>query len=154
MYMELILIGLHAGIGEVGALAFLWVFIELLNPNSQRVFRAKIASKIGTLALFVSWIIGGYYYVTFYGPNVKPLIKAGPMPWSHLVMTETKEHVFLFLPFLAILITGLIHAHKEQLAQGERIKSILTLSLLIFLISMAMAGMGYMITSGFRSAIT
>ena len=154
MHMELILIGLHAGIGEIGALSFLWVFIELLSPNLQRVARAKVAAMIGVVALFTSWIIGGYYYVTFYGANVKPAIKAGPMPWAHLVMTETKEHVFLILPFLAILILGLIHAHKEQLLKGERIKSILILSLLVFLISMAMAGMGYMISSGFRSAIT
>lgn len=152
--MEIILIGLHAGIGEIGALSFLWVFVELLNPNLQRVARAKIAALVGTIALFTAWIVGGYYYVSFYGTNVKPIIKAGPMPWAHSVMTETKEHVFLFLPFLAILILGLINVYKEKLAKGERVKSIVILSLLVFLITMAMAGMGYMISSGFRTAIT
>jgi hypothetical protein len=151
--MSTILIGLHAGIGEIGALAFLWVFVEMLNPDVRRVVRAKVAAIIGTIALFASWLVGGYYYVTYYGSNVKPAIKEGPLPWAHLVMTETKEHVFLFLPFLALLVLGLILAHKKELAKGNRMKSILALSLLVFLISMAMAGMGYLISSGYRSAI-
>ena len=151
--MSTVLIGLHAGIGEIGALAFLWVFVELLNPDARRVVRAQIASTIGTVSFFLSWLVGGFYYVSYYGSNVKPVIKGGPMPWAHLVITETKEHIFLFLPFLALLVFGLIYAHKEELAQGKRMNSILIVSLLVFLISMAMAGMGYLISSGFRSAI-
>ena len=152
-YMESVFIGVHAGIGELGAIAFLWVFIELLDPNAARTRRAHIAAFIGALSLWVSWIVGGYYYVVYYGSNVKPVIKEGPLPWAHLVVTETKEHVFLFLPFLAILVLGLIIAHRKELNGGRRIQSILVLSLLVFLIGMAMAGLGYTISSGFRSAI-
>src|SRR3989344_2053413 len=98
--MVQILIGLHAALGEIGILAFLWAFVELLNPTEHRTKRAVIAVSLGTILFFASWIIGGYYYVQYYGPDVKPVINAGSEPWAHKVFTETKEHVFLFLPFL------------------------------------------------------
>src|SRR3990167_655172 len=94
------LVGIHAAFGELGIFAFLWAFVELINPTQQRVKRAKIAAMIGVIFFFLSWFVGGFYYVSFYGSNVKPLIKEGPMPWAHSIFTETKEHVFLFLPFL------------------------------------------------------
>jgi len=152
--MNILYVGLHAGLGEIGALAFLWVFVELLDPNVRRVARAKTAALAGTISLFLAWIIGGYYYLTTYNDVVKPIIKDGPMSWSHNVMMETKEHIFLFLPFLAILVLGLINARSASLAEGKKIKSILALSLLVFLIALAMAAFGYLISTGFREAIT
>ena len=96
------LIGVHAIFGELGIFAFVWAFVELFDPTTQRLKRAKTASLVGTVFFMLSWIIGGYYYVSFYGPIIKPLILEGPQPWAHTVVMEAKEHIFLFLPFLAI----------------------------------------------------
>lgn len=148
------LIGLHAVMGEVGALAFLWVLVEMLNPSESRLRRARIAALLGALFLIGAWIFGGFYYVTQYGPAVKPVILAGPLPWAHEVMTETKEHVFLFLPFLAILTWGLLQRYQNEFIQNRNFRiAILIISGLIVLLAFAMAGMGFMISSGFRAAL-
>ena len=152
--MPQILIGTHAFLGEVGALLFLWVLVELLNPSPERLRRARILAMCGTLFLALAWIVGGYYYVEFYGTIVKPVIKAGPMPWTHSIVIETKEHVFLFLPFLAFLASGLITTLRDELVTNDRLRiAIVLLSGLIVLIAFAMAGFGFMVTSGFRSAL-
>lgn len=149
-----ILIGLHAFLGEAGALAFLWVFIEMLNPSERRLYRARLAASLGVLFLVGAWIVGGYYYVTEYGAFVKPVIKSGPLPWAHSVITETKEHVFLFLPFLAIYVWGLLKRYKDEFIQNaSQRKAVLVVSILIVLLAFSMAGMGFIISSGFRAAL-
>lgn len=148
------LIGLHAAIGEIGVFAFLWVLVELLNPTPQRVKRAKIVAVIGVIFLFLSWFAGGYYYVEYYGPEVKPIIKEGPAPWAHKIITETKEHVFLFLPLLSIFTTGLIYKYKKEIITNRDVRiSILLMAGLIVLIGLSMAAMGYFISTGARVAL-
>ena len=140
--------------GEAGALAFLWVLIELLNPSESRLRRARIAAVLGTLLLVGAWFVGGFYYVTEYAAVVKPIIKGGPLPWTHEVITETKEHVFLFLPFLGILVWGLLSRYRNELMQNRNIRvAVIILSGLIVLMAFAIAGMGFMISSGFRAAL-
>jgi Na+-transporting methylmalonyl-CoA/oxaloacetate decarboxylase gamma subunit len=149
------LIGLHAGFGELGALAFLWVVIELINPTDGRVRRATKVACFGVILLFLSWITGGYYYLTNYQVAVKALIKAGPYPWAHSVITEVKEHVFMFLPFLAIVVWGILKQYGTALVEDKKnlARSVLILAAFIFLLSFLIAGMGYLISSGARSAL-
>ncbi len=148
------LIGSHAIMGELGFLAFIWVFVELLNPTEGRIKRAKIASVLGVIFLFTSWLMGGFYYVNVYGEDVKPVIKAGPEPWAHKIIMETKEHTFLFLPFLSILNVFMIFSYGNNLINNKKARmSVLLIAGLIVLLGLAMAGMGYLVSSGFRSAI-
>lgn len=148
------LIGTHAFLGEAGALMFLWVLVEMINPTPVRLKRAKIAAKLGTILFVLAWIVGGYYYVKFYGPDVKPIIKAGPQPWAHGIAIETKEHVFLFLPFLAVFTWGILRGWGERILQDVRLKrSVLVVAGLIVLLSFAMAGLGVVTAFGFRSAL-
>lgn len=152
--MHELLIGSHAFLGELGALMFLWVLVELLNPTPDRLRRARFVSVLGTVFIIAAWIVGGYYYVKFYGSIVKPVIKAGPMPWAHSIAIETKEHVFLFLPFLSILATGLIYSLRERLMENRRMLiGVIALSGLIVLIAFAIAGLGVATSMGFRSAL-
>lgn len=152
--MANLLVGIHAALGEFGIFAFLWVLIELLNPTEQRIKRAKIAAVIGVILLFLSWLVGGYYYVSYYGANVKSIIKSGPEPWAHSVFMETKEHVFLFLPFLSMLTVAMIYQYNKKLLKDDKArKSIILLSGLIVLFGLAMAGMGYIISSGARTSL-
>ncbi|MFZ3031430.1 MAG: hypothetical protein WA082_00135 [Candidatus Moraniibacteriota bacterium] len=148
------LIAAHAFLGEAGALAFLWVFIELLNASASGLKRARLAALLGLLFLVGSWIVGGTYYLTDYSAAVKPIIKAGPYPWAHAVITETKEHVFLFLPFLALLTWGLLTRYRDELLQNHAArKAVMAVALLIVLMAFAMAGMGFIISSGLRAAL-
>ncbi len=149
-----LLVGIHVAMGELGIFAFLWLLVELLNPTKERIKRAKIAAILGTILLFGAWVLGGFYYVNYYGSQVKPVIKEGPMPWAHAIFMETKEHVFLFLPFLSILTTGIIIKNKRELLNDKKIKlSVLLLSGLIILIGLSIAGMGYLISTGARTAL-
>lgn len=144
--MNEILIGLHAGLGELGVAAFFWALIELLNPTEQRQRRATIAVWIGLVAFIAAWIVGGYYYVTIYGTAIKPWIKAGPTPWGHSIIMEAKEHIFLLLPFLAALTVGAVKKYPH-------LKATLWLCGLIVLLGLSMAGMGFLISSSYRDAL-
>ena len=145
------LIGVHAALGEIAILAVVWLFIELLNPTPQRLKRAKIASVLGVIFLFASWFIGGFYYVSYYGENIKPVIKEGPQPWAHNVVMEAKEHIFLFLPFLAIANAMLLHTATVK--DAKKLKAARKMAVLVVIIGFMMALMGYMISTGFRSAL-
>lgn len=148
------LVGIHAGLGEIGAFLFLWLFVELLNPSKVRINRAKKVAMLATIFIFLSWIVGGYYYVSYYGVNVKPIIKEGPDPWAHSVFTETKEHIFLFLPFLSILTTAVVFRYGNKIENDKHARrAMLMLSILIFLLALLMAGMGYLISTGARTAL-
>lgn len=154
MPMSIPLIGLHAALGELGGLLFLWVFVEMLSPSERRIKRAQSVALVGLILLLSAWIVGGYYYVTYYGQVVKPVIKEGPLPWAHSVVMETKEHVFLFLPFLSIVVWGLLRNNHLTLMTDTKMRvALLVLIAEIVLITLAMAGMGFMISAGFRSAL-
>ena len=148
------LVGTHAALGELGVLAFLWCMVELLNPTVPRVKRATIAAIIGTLFILASWTTGGYYYLNIYGSNIKPIINEGSQSWAHQIITETKEHVFLFLPFIAFLTTSLLMHHKNRLIAESALRhAIIHLCALVVIIGLLMAGMGYIISSAFRSSL-
>lgn len=89
------------GVGGVVALYALWMGLLKRTPVLERLRAWSFASL---LFFVLSWLTGGYYYVTYYGKAVKPVIKAGDFPWAHAVFTEAKEHVFLFLPVLAAVL--------------------------------------------------
>ena len=90
-----VLVGLHLGFAIIGIDFFLWLLGEFIAEPMKR-FRLRVVAFIGLAGFLLSWLIGGYYYIKFYGPLVKPIIKAGSAPWAHAVAMETKEHVFLF----------------------------------------------------------
>lgn len=101
--MSISLLGLHAWMGEFAAFLFAWAFIELLTGQRANVRRARLAALAGIVFIFGAWSAGGFYYVEIYGSEVKPFIEEGPWPWAHQAVMETREHVFLFLPFLSVL---------------------------------------------------
>jgi len=151
--MEL-LIGSHAFLGEAGAVAFVWVLVEVIGGSDANINRARIAAAIGVALFFLSWIVGGFYYVEYYGSLVKPLIKEGPQPWAHSIVTETKEHIFLFLPFLSLLTLGFIEYYKSRIGSDRYVRSaLIIMSATVVLLAFTMAGLGFLISSGYREAI-
>ena len=148
------LILIHAVAAEVGLFAFLWIIVELLNPTDARINRAKIAAVIGVVCLLLAWVLGGFYYVEVYGHVVKPVIKASDANWVHGIVMEVKEHVFLFLPVLSLSVAGLLYKlDKELMHKNDARVGIILLSGLIFLLGFSIAGMGAVISSGYRFAL-
>jgi hypothetical protein len=148
------LVLVHATVAELGLLAFLWVFVELLNPTEVRIRRAKIAAMLGVVCLIAAWLAGGFYYVEVYGSQIKPVIKASDAKWVHSIVMEVKEHVFLFLPILASLVAALLYRFDKDLISNRDARlSVVMLSGLIFLLGFSIAGMGAIIASGYRFAL-
>lgn len=148
------LILIHAICAELGLFAFLWVLVEMLNPTETRIARAQTAALAGFAFLFFAWLVGGFYYVEVYGLHIKPLIKASDAKWVHNIIMEVKEHVFLFLPILATLVLALLYKYDGDLTDNKDASvSIVLLSGLIFLLGFSIAGMGAIISSGYRFAL-
>jgi len=134
--------------------AFLWVLVEMLNPSETRIARAQVAALTGFACLFFAWLVGGFYYVEVYGLHVKPLIKASDAEWVYSIVMEAKEHVFLFLPILASLTAALLYKYDGELIHNRDASvSIVLLAGVIFLLGFSIAGMGAIISSGYRFAL-
>ena len=150
------LIGLHALIGEVGIFMFIWAFIEMRKITPQKVDFVKKLVVFGIFMFFLSWILGGYYYVDIYGSEVKPVIKEAPRPWAHSIVMETKEHLFLFLPFISLASFFFIRRYKDILGTSKGVdaqKAILILLGISIVIGILMVIFGYLVSAGFDSAV-
>lgn len=121
--LEIALIGevkdlvlIHSSFGALAAFALTWIILEMRHLTPKGVARAKLASYFLVFFNVVGcWVASGFYYLSVYGGQLKPVILSGSYPWIHRVIMETKEHVFLFLPVLSItLMLMLIWLGKDK----------------------------------------
>lgn len=144
-----VLIGLHLGFAILGIDAFLWLLGELA-ANAGSVRRRAIAAAAGFAGYFLTWIIGGYYYVRFYGPLVKPVIKAGSAPWAHAIAMEAKEHIFLFAMPIAVTVCFLAQLETQELESLGLRKGFIMLTALIAGLGLSFGLMGFIISAAAR----
>lgn len=140
----------HVLTGLIGIIAAYTILIELLRrePVIKKVLTSSLVSVV---AYVLSWVSGGYYYLTFYGAQVKPLILKGPYPWAHSIFTEAKEHVFLFLPFIALVTWLVVRAHKTTLNQQPQLKkSVIWLTAVQVLIGVFVTISGFIMSGSVR----
>lgn len=146
----------HIGFGEIAGFCFLVVAIYLFNRTEKGLARAKCLSLLGTLAAVLSWIIGGYYYVTHYGSKVKPVLiaESSNLKWAHKIVIEAKEHIFLFIPILAIavfiLLTKTDTWEKIDTKTANRAGM---LSLLIFALVILITTTGAIVSTSVRAIL-
>lgn len=104
----------HVVLGLLAVIAYYYVFFHLLRFEADLKPVRKM-NLWGLVFLVLSWLSGGYYYVNYYGKAVRDVIKKGSYPWAHTVFMEAKEHIFLFLPFLGVvLLLGLLALQNDQ----------------------------------------
>lgn len=144
-----LLVGLHLGFAILGIDGLLWAAGEILADPANRK-RLRVAAWLGIIGLALSWLIGGYYYVKYYGPLVKPIIKAGSASWAHAVVMEAKEHIFLFLIPLACVILCSVGLSREEFNNLKIKKPALVLVILTVAIALSLGAMGYIISSAAR----
>jgi hypothetical protein len=114
------LILLHSVSGGLSALLLVWIIMETLYPTDRSLTRARIASYLAAFLITTGcWIVGGYNYLTVYGSQVRPVILAGPHPWVHEVVMETKEHIFVFLPIIAFALSITLSALDRDTFLGD-----------------------------------
>lgn len=148
-----IFVFLHVACGELAGASLLWTFKELLHLSADRLKWLKASLWIAFAGVMMAWVFGGGYYLLLY-PLVKPVINAGPEAWAHGVFTETKEHLFLFLPILIFLLAVYAQKRGNVLVENKALrKKYLIFVGLTALLVFSMAIMGYMITWGARTAL-
>jgi hypothetical protein len=144
MPVKPILVGLHLAFAIIGIDAFLWLLGELA-ANVENARRRTFAALLGSASFIMSWLFGGYYYVVFYGPVVKPIIKAGAAPWAHAVVMEAKEHIFLFM--IPMALTALVAARTNS---TELRKPLMWLTGSLAMLGLSLGLMGYIISAAAR----
>lgn len=144
-----VLIGLHLGFAILGIDAFLWLLGEVV-ANSGSTIRRKASAAIGLVGYVLTWIIGGYYYVKFYGSLVKPVIKAGNAPWAHTVAMEAKEHIFLFALPIAVTVYLLSRLDANQLQSFGLRKDFMRLIIITSGFGLSFGLMGFIISAAAR----
>ena len=144
-----VLIGLHLGFAILSIDAFLWLLGEVV-ANAGSVKRRLIAAVLGLAGYILTWIIGGYYYVNFYGSLVKPIIKAGSAPWAHLIAMEAKEHIFLFIIPLSLTALFIAMLDKKKFEELNIKKVFMILVILVVGLGLLIGAMGFMISAAAR----
>lgn len=142
-----VLIGMHLGLAILGIDAFLWLAGEYA-AGALSVRRKVIAATLGVIGFAGSWIVGGYYYVKFYGPLVKPVIKAGLAPWAHAIAMEAKEHIFLLIVPVAITVFLAARATESSVRRPA-----LWLAVLLAVMGLSIGAMGFIISAAYRFGV-
>ena len=120
------------------------VIMHLFKHSPNYSFVSRVAWSSFVLYL-VSWSASAYYYVTYYGMSVKPRILAGDAPWAHTFFMETKEHIFLVLPFIALSI-ALATTYLRNHPDDDLRKATALLALVAFVVGVATAAMGVVVS--------
>jgi hypothetical protein len=134
---------IHPALGGLAMLTAFWVFVDTLNVSEASLSRIKNISILCAVLMWLTYIIGGYWYVVYYAPD-KAIIKAGPWPFAHGFFMETKEHVFLMLLLLATYLP--IAASGNLVTSKAARKVVLWVAGLIVPISLSMEGSGAIIS--------
>ena len=110
----------HIFLGTSGII-FLTAYLLSIFKKEIDFKWLKINSFLALMSFIASWITGGYYYTSYYGKSVKPVILKGEFSWVHSILTETKEHIFLFLPFLAFTIFAVTYFAHSDIAKDKKL---------------------------------
>ncbi len=149
--MKEIILMLHPTFGVLGVLAAVWVFVDTFNASPGTQGRIHTASLAVASFMWLSFLIGGYWYVTYYGAD-RDIIKAGPWPLAHGFVMETKEHVFFTLLLLATYLP-FATSHKNLTDDSGVRRLVLVSAALIVLLGLAMEGAGAVVALGVKMGL-
>lgn len=141
---------LHVILGLISVICSYAMLLQLVRKNTSLSFLKK-TSLLNLLSIWGSWLTGGYYYVLYYGPNIKPLIIGGDYTWAHMIIMEAKEHIFLMMPFAATVFCALVFLLKDNFLTNEKLKRRTAALVVIFtILGTIMALSGVLISGGAR----
>lgn len=141
----------HVVFGVWGIIFAVWALVELLNISEKNLKRLKISSVLSLIFIWLSYIIGGWWYVVYYGGD-KSIIKAGPFPEAHSFFMEAKEHIFFILLLLSMYLPIIIF--KNNVIENKAIKWLaITVAIIVVILGFGMEGFGSMITKGVKAGL-
>ena len=148
--MENILLLMHPITAGLATLVALWIFVDTLNASESSVARIKNLSLTCAILMWLTYILGGYFYVVYYGAD-KAFIKGGPWAFGHNFFMEVKEHVFLMLLLLATYLP--IAASKYLPSKNSVRKLVLWVTGVIVPTSLAMEFSGAILAVALKVAL-
>jgi len=137
----------HVLFGVGCMLAALWLFVDVMNVREATVGRIRAISWGAAAFMWVAFIVGGFWYVTFYKVD-KAIILKGPWPFAHGKVMETKEHLVIMLLLLATYLP--IAASDNLVGNKNARKVMLWVSAIVALLALAMDGEGGIIAMGVK----
>lgn len=140
----------HIILGIIGIIFFYAVWMNLLKSRLNFKF-LRFASLAGLISFLTSWLTGGYYYYAYYSPVIRTIIKSGQYSWAHTIFTESKEHIFFFLPFLAAVSFSIFWLIGEKVESNGKLKrNLILINGLITIIGIFIAVAGILISGAVR----
>jgi hypothetical protein len=137
---------LHVAIGVLGILFAVALFVDVLNVNEGNIERIKKLSLAVAVLIVLAYLIGGYWYVVYYGHD-RDIIKAGRWAFAHNYFMEVKEHLFFAMLMLGIYLPIAVY-RNAPLTDKKKRSLILGISALIVLLGLFMEGAGGIIGKG------
>ncbi|HNS57250.1 MAG TPA: hypothetical protein PKO34_09375 [Smithellaceae bacterium] len=137
---------LHVLFGVLGILFAVALFVDVLNAHEGNYRRIKKLSSAVAILIVLAFLIGGYWYVVYYGAD-REIIKAGKWPWAHNYFMEVKEHIFFSLLLLSIYLPIAV-CGVMPLNNTKKKNLILGICALIILLGLFMEGAGGIISKG------
>lgn len=123
---------LHIFFGTAGII-LTGAYLFLVSGKYLDIKGLRVNSVLAFLAFLASWISGGLYYTSYYGKAVRPVILKGNFAWIHEILMETKEHVFLFIPFLSLVIVAVTLVSCDLVSDSK--------------VKKALSGLGFVVVS-------
>jgi hypothetical protein len=136
----------HVALGVLGIMCVVALFVDVLNVNEGNIERIKKLSLAIAVLIVLAYLIGGYWYVVYYGHD-RDIIKAGQWPWAHNYFMEVKEHIFFVLLLLGIYLPIAVY-RNVPLAEKQKRNLVLGIAALIVLLGFFMEGAGGIISKG------
>lgn len=141
---------LHVFFGVACLLSAVWVFVETLNISKANEGRIRKVSLAAAIFMWLAFVVGGYWYVTDYGPD-KAVILKGPWPFAHGFFMETKEHLVIML---LMLVTYLPIAAAGNLAASKDARRlVLWVAGAVVMLTFTMEGEGGIIAMGVKMGL-
>jgi hypothetical protein len=136
----------HVALGVLGIMCVVALFVDVLNINEGNIERIKKLSLAIAVLIVLAYLIGGYWYVVYYGHD-RDIIKAGQWPWAHNYFMEVKEHIFFVMLLLGIYLPIAVY-RNVPLAEKQNRNLVLGIAALIVLLGFFMEGAGGIISKG------
>ena len=136
----------HVALGVLGIMCVVALFVDVLNVNEGNIERIKKLSLAIAVLIVLAYLIGGYWYVVYYGHD-RDIIKAGQWPWAHNYFMEVKEHIFFVMLLLGIYLPITVF-RNVPLAEKQERNLVLGIAALIVLLGFFMEGAGGIISKG------
>ncbi|MGA3209307.1 MAG: hypothetical protein ABSE05_15985 [Syntrophales bacterium] len=136
----------HVALGVLGIMFAVALFVDVLNVNKGNIERLKKLSLAVAVLIVLAYLIGGYWYVVYYGHD-RDIIKAGQWPWAHNFFMEVKEHIFFAMLLLSMYLPIVVYGNVPLTEKPKR-SLVLGVSALIVLFGLLMEGAGGIISKG------